>query len=157
MRIRLAGGMTVLLALLAGCGTDATADPASQPMTEIWYRNRSSEAVDVRAATREHNPDGSLASDGAMTGEVPQCDVGGAAFGVTPGQTQRWSVAVDGTVVLTSDADVPKPQSGEAVRIIIDIPPDGAPTVESVTLGPASPEGQVSAALDELRADLDCR
>ena len=157
MQIRLAGGMTVLLALLAGCGTDATADPASQPMTEIWYRNRSSEAVDVRAATREHHPDGSRASDGAMTGEVPPCDVGGAAFGVTPGQTQRWSVTVDGTVVLTSAADVPKPRSGEAVTIIIDIPPDGAPTVESVTVGPFSPEDQVSAAPDELLDGPDCR
>ena len=141
----------VWTALGAACATSA---PSGAGITEVWYLNRSAVAVHTEMATRETSAAGVLMSDGSSTADVPPCDVGGARVDLMPGQHQTWTVTVAGSVVLTSDADLPNAGPGEALEILVDIPPEGEPTVRVDTV-PARPLDDRSRS-EELAAGLDC-
>ena len=148
---RLAPGFVLFVVGATSC---AVPGPADSLTTQIWYLNRTSAAVHVEFASRETTEDGVLMSDGGTTADVPPCEVGGSGVGLMPDQRQTWSVTVEGTVVITSDADLPVAGAGQALEILVDIPPDGEPTVRAAVV-PARPIDDTSR-YDELAAGLDC-
>ncbi len=120
MRQRLASGLLVWTALAVACTTSAPPGPG---ITEVWFLNRSATAVHTEMASRETSAAGVHMSDGSATADVPPCDIGGARVDRMAGQHQTWTVAVAGSVVITSDADLPDAGPSEALEILVDIPP----------------------------------
>ena len=150
MRTRTAGWVLWLL-VGASC---ATSMPSEHLVTSVWYLNRSSVPVETEFTSRETRPDGVLLSEGGASAAVPPCDVGGASTERMPDHDQTWVVTVGGSVVITSEADLPTAGAGEALEILVDIPPEGEPTVRALTVPVRPPED--TSRYEELAAALDC-
>lgn len=142
-------GIALVAVLLAACGSSPSASqgPSPEPpQIEVIVTNASRTPTPVQLRV---SADLALARSTAGP-----CDAV-AVRSRTPG---KWEVLVGEETVLSSDkAGLPNPETGEGLRVVIRVAPNGAAEVDQTTVVPAGEFVSGGATLDPFRpAPGDC-